>query len=150
MNIEDLSIEEICERTNIQSVLLHLQSNDKEKVRSALTTLATVTRLGRRRDSLYVLVGYYLLEINGLDEIESFFHATAPAYSPDLAYYILRDLARDKQASRRRLFMNDVAGHLKTITLDATQQWKERCADVVASSQWGEKQKVKFFDALKF
>jgi hypothetical protein len=150
MNIEDLSVEEICERINIQSNLLALQGDDEEKIRSALGTLATITRLTSRRDGLYVLIGYYSLEVRGLDEIEAFFRATESARSCDLTYIILRDLAKEKESYRRRLLMTDLMRHLRGIGIDATDQWKKACASVVASSQWGEKQKAKFLDALKF
>ena len=60
MNIENLTVEEICERINIQANLIDLQSKNKKKINSALTTLATITKLTKRRDALYALCGYYL------------------------------------------------------------------------------------------
>jgi len=73
--MEDLTVEEICRRINIQANLNDLQSKNKEKRKSALTTLATITQLTKRRDALYALCGYYILEIESIDGIELFFDA---------------------------------------------------------------------------
>ncbi len=73
MNMEDFTAEEICRRINIQANLNDLQSKNKEKRNSALTTLATITQLTKRRDALYALCGYYILEIESIDDIELFF-----------------------------------------------------------------------------
>ena len=54
--MEDLTVEEICRRINIQTNLKDLQSKNKKKINSALTTLATITKLTKRRDALYAFV----------------------------------------------------------------------------------------------
>ncbi len=73
--MEDLTVEEICRRINIQANLNDLQSKNQEKRNSALTTLATITQLTERKDALYALCGYYILEIESTDDIELFFDA---------------------------------------------------------------------------
>jgi len=85
MNIENYTVEEICERTNIQANLVDLQSKNRKKISSALTTLATITHLTKRKDALYALCGYYLLEIKNMDEIEFFFDATRNLHSIELS-----------------------------------------------------------------
>lgn len=62
--MKDLTVEEICRRINIQANLNDLQSKSIEKRNSAITTLVTITQLTKRRDALYALCGYYILEIN--------------------------------------------------------------------------------------
>ena len=102
--IEDLSIEEICKRVNIQSNILDLQSEDKGKVKSALNTLSSITRFTDRKDALYVLVGYYRTEIGTIDEIIDFFHSTEMAFSIDLSMMILNDLVKFKDLGSRRRY----------------------------------------------
>ena len=46
--MEDLTVEEICRRINIQANLNDLQLKNKEKRNSALTTLVTITQLKRK------------------------------------------------------------------------------------------------------
>jgi hypothetical protein len=84
-NMEDLTVEEICKKINIQANLIDLQSKNKKRINSALTTLATITSLTKRRDALYALCGYYLLEIEHIDEIEFFFDAIRNLDSMNLA-----------------------------------------------------------------
>ena len=146
MDIEKLSLEEISQRINIQSNLIALQSTNREKVKSALTSLAAVTRLANRKDSLYALVGYYLLEVHTLEEIEVFFYATKSLGSTDLAYFILRDLVQKKDASKRRIFMNDLSKHIAWILRSAGSDTKEKFRTLFESGQWGEKLKWKFLN----
>ncbi len=84
MNIEDLSVEEICRRVNIQTNLIDLQSRNKKKVRSAITSLAAIIKLTGRKDALYALYGYYILEVENIDDIEIFFDAVSNLESLEL------------------------------------------------------------------
>ena len=65
MKIEDYTLEDLCEKTNIQSHLSNLQSRKKTQIKPALTTLSLIVSITKRKDALYALLGYYLLEING-------------------------------------------------------------------------------------
>ena len=103
--IENLTIEEIFKRVNIQSNLLDLQSKDEGKVKSALNTLSSITRHTNRKDALYVLVGYYRTEISTPDEIIDFFKGTEVAYSVDLTMMVLSDFVKFKDISKQRIFV---------------------------------------------
>jgi len=146
MDIENISLEEICKKVNIQPNLIDLQSNNREKIKSALTSLAAFARLANRKDSLYALVGYYFLEVHTLEEIEFFFNATKSLDSPDLAYFILRDLTQKKDASKRRIFMNDLFKYIAWILRNTSSDKKDSFRQLVESAQWGEKLKWKFFN----
>jgi hypothetical protein len=150
MKIEDLSLEEILANANIQHNLVDLQSGDKETIRGALGTLAAMTQYADRKDSLYALIGYYQLEVKTLDDIEFFFNATRNLHSPDLIYLILKDLARNKEASRRRLFMNDVLRCFPLVLRTATSKQVESFVQVVESAAWGEKQKARFLEEMNY
>lgn len=142
--MEDLSVEEICRRINIQANLNDLQSKNKEKRNSALTTLATITQLTKRRDALYALCGYYILEIVSIDDIELFFGTIRNLDSIELLKLILKDLARDKNIFRRRLFIEDFLRKLSASTISADEKDKTEIKQLVENSVWGEKLKRKF------
>lgn len=145
---EDLSIETICKRMNIQSNLLDLQSKDKEKVTSALKTLSMVTRHIDRKDALYALVGYYKSEVQTIDEIIDFFNATKMADSFDLATMVLKDLATFRDLGSRRLFTHDFLRHLDYFTGRIDDDRKSEIRTLIENSVWGEKLKRKFLDSL--
>ena len=122
MNIEDLSVEEICKRINIQTNLIDLQSKNEKKRNSALTILATITKLTKRRDALYALCGYYLLEIENIDDIELFFDAIRNLDSIELLKLILKDISEDRNIFRRRVFIDDFLRKLSTSVIKADEK----------------------------
>ena len=144
MNIENLTVEEICERINIQANLIDLQSKNKKKINSALTTLATITKLTKRRDALYALCGYCLLEIENIDEIEFFFDAIRGLDSIELLKLILKDISEDKNIFRRRLFIDDFLRKLSIAIIKANAKDKNEIKLLIENSVWGEKLKKKF------
>ena len=144
MNMEDLTVEEICRRINIQANLNDLQSKDKKKIRSALTTLATITQLTKRKDALYALCGYYLLEIENMDEIEFFLDATRNLYSIELSKLILKDISKDRNIFRRRIFIDDFLRNLSTSVIKADERDRNEIKLLIENSVWGEKLKRKF------
>lgn len=148
--IEDLSIEELCKRVNIQTNLLELQSEDEEKVRSALSTLSAVTRYTDRKDALYVLIGYYQTEIRTIDEIVNFFHGTRAAFSTDLSMMILKDLVRFKDlGSKQRIFVDDFLSHLGIVLAHSNGDRKNEIRTLIENSAWGDnKLKRKFLETL--
>jgi len=144
MNIENLTVEEICERINIQANLIDLQSKNKKKINSALTTLATITKLTKRRDALYALCEYYLLEIENIDEIEFFFDAIRGLDSIELLKLILKDISEDRNIFRRRVFIDDFLRKLSTSVIKADEKDKNEIKLLIENSVWGEKLKRKF------
>jgi hypothetical protein len=144
VNMEGLSVEEICSRINIQSNLKDLLSKSKEKRISALTTLATITQLTNRRDALYALCGYYILEVLNIDDIELFFNAIRNMDSIELMKLILKDLAKDKNVFKRRLFIDDFLRKLSESTESANEKDKAEIRQLIENSVWGEKLKKKF------
>ena len=146
MKNNDIPIEKILEKINIQPNLIDLQSENREKVRSALNALTGVTLLTKRKDSLYALVGYYVMEVKTLEQIEFFFKETKTAHSPDLAYLILKDLTQFKEASRHRLLINDFLNHLSDIQISKSGMSLEPFIHLVEHAKWGEKQKRRFIE----
>ena len=144
MNIENYTVEEICEKINIQSNLVDLQSKNKKKVRSALTTLATITQLTKRKDALYALCGYYLLEIKNMDEIELFLDATRNLYSIELSKLILKDISKERNIFRRRVFIDDFLRKISTSAINADEKDRNEIKLLIENSVWGEKLKRKF------
>lgn len=148
--IEDLSIEELCKRVNIQSNILDLQSKDEGKVKSALNTLSSITRLTDRKDALYVLVGYYRTEIRTIDEIVNFFHSTEMAFSIDLSMMVLKDLSKFKDISRQRIFVHEFLRHLSSLFKDIDDDRRNEIRTLIENSAWGDKLKRKFIDTLVY
>lgn len=144
MNIENYTVEEICEGINIQANLVDLQSKNKNKISSALTTLATITQLTKRKDTLYALCGYYLLEIENMDEIEFFFDATRNSNSIELSKLILKDISEDRNIFRRRVFIDDFLRKLSTSVIKADEKDRNEIILLVENSVWGVKLKSKF------
>jgi len=144
MNIEDLSVEEICRRVNIQTNLIDLQSRNKKKARSAITSLAAIIKLGGRKDALYALCGYYILEVEHIDDIELFFDAVRNIDSLELLKLILKDITKYKNIFRRRLFIEDFLRRLSSSMLKSDAKFKNEIKLLIDNSVWGEKLKRKF------
>ncbi len=142
--MEDLTAEEICSRINIQANLNDLQSKNKKKISSALTTLATITQLTKRKDALYALCGYYLLEIENMDGIEFFLDATRNLYSIELSKLILKDISKEQNIFRRRIFIDDFLRKLSTSAIKADERDINEIKLLIENSVWGEKLKSKF------
>jgi len=144
MNIENFTVEEICERINIQANLIDLQSKNKKKIYSAITTLTTITNLTKRRDALYALCGYYLLEVEDIDEIEFFFDAIRNLNSIELLKLILKDISEDKYIYRSKLFIDNFLRKLSIAIIKANAKDKNEIKLLIEDSAWGEKLKKKF------
>ena len=144
MNIEDLSVEEICRRVSIQKNLIDLQSRNKMKARSAITSLAAIIKLGGRKDALYALCGYYILEVEHIDDIELFFDAVRNIDSLELLELILKDITKYKNIFRRRLFIEDFLRSLSSSMLKSDAKFKNEIKRLIDNSVWGEKLKRKF------
>jgi len=148
IKINDLSLEELYGSINIQAKLTDLQSKDREKIKRALQTLSAMAGSTERKDCLYALAGYYQMEIKTLDDIEFFFEATKISNSPELFRLIFMDLTKNKDASRRRLFMDDVLRQFALIIYRSTRDQAESFFEMIESSEWGDKQKDRFFEKL--
>ena len=144
MNIEDLSVEEICRRVNIQTNLIDLQSRNKKKVRSAITSLAAIIKLAGRKDALYALCGYYILEVEHIDDIELFFDAVRNLESLELLKLILKDISEERNIFRRRLFIDDFLRKLSASVINADEKDRDEIILLIENSIWGEKLKRKF------
>ena len=148
IKINDLSLEELYGSINIQAKLTDLQSKDREKIKRALQALSAIAGSTERKDCLYALAGYYQMEIKTLDDIEFFFEATKISNSPELFRLIFMDLTKNKDASRRRLFMDDVLRQFALIIYRSTRDQAESFFEMIESSEWGDKQKDRFFEKL--
>ncbi len=145
MKIEDLSIEEIYQKANIQSNLIDLQSKNKDRINSALNTLASITKNTNRRDALYALYGYYAIEAKSMDEIEFFFRATMYSYSFELYKLILIDLSKNKNVYRQKKFIHDFLYTFSAIIINCNETEINEVKAIIQNSVWGEKLKNKFF-----
>jgi len=139
-----MRLEDILSKVDIQSNLRNLQSVDKEKVRTALLTIACAAQVSGRRDCLIALAGYYVLEVRSIDDSEFFIATTKLAHSPELAHVVLNDLIRYREVSRRRIFINDLINILDTIIGKSTPEQTESLIQLIDSAVWGEKLKIKF------
>ena len=144
MKVEDLSIEEICQKANIQSNLADLQSRNRDRINSALSTLASITKNTNRRDALYALCGYYALEAKSIDEIEFFFRATRSSYSFELYKLILVDLSRNKNVYRQRTLIDDFLYTFSGVIINCSETEIDEVKAIIQNSVWGEKLKSKF------
>ena len=142
--IENMRLEDIFSKVDIQAHLRNLLSDDKENVRTALLTIAYAAQVSGRRDCLIALAGYYVLEVRSIDGSEFFIETTKLAHSPELAHVVLNDLMRNRELSRRRLFINDLINILGTIIGKSTPEQAESLMQLIDSAVWGEKLKIKF------
>ncbi len=149
MKIEDYTLEDICEKINIQSHLSDLQSGKKTQIKSALTTLSSIVSITKRKDALYALLGYYLLEINSTEEIEKFFDLTKNTNSIDLYRLILQDISKHKNIFRKKLFIDDFLRNLSGVTMHAKDEELNKIKEIIQKSEWGEKLKKSFSGQLE-
>jgi hypothetical protein len=88
------------------------------------------------------------MEIKTLDDIEFFFRATKISNSLELIRLILTGLTKNKDASRRRIFMDDVLRQFELIIYRSTRDQVESFIELIESSEWGDKQKDRFLEKL--
>ncbi len=149
MKTEDIVIEEIYKKINIQSLLLDLQSKNSDLIGSALSTLATIANLTDRRDILYALAGYYSLEIKNIPDIKSFFKRVRESYSFDIYKLILKDISKDKNIYRQKLFIDDFINSF-AVTLDnITEVEISEVKTIIKNCDWGEKLKHRFISKIE-
>ena len=149
MKIENHTLEDLCEKINIQSHLSDLQSGKKTKIKPALTTLSSIVSITKRKDALYALLGYYLLEINSTEEIENFFDLTKNSNSIDLCMIILKDISKHKNIFRKKLFIDNFLRNLSGVIICAKDEEIDKIKDLIQKSEWGEKLKKKFLRAIE-
>ena len=92
----------------------------------------------------YALCGYYLLEIENIDEIEFFFDAIRNSDSIEFLKLILKDISQEKNIFRRRLFIDDFFRKLSMAITKANAKDKNELKELIENSVWGEKLKKKF------
>jgi len=141
-------LEEIFRTMNIQGNLTDLLSKDPNEVQTALRPLASVAQMGQRRECLYALLGYYLLEVKTLEDRELFFQVTHVLFSPELFFCQMKDLIGIKDLARRRLFTHELCSHLSRVFAKADEANKVAMLELIEGGQWGEKLKEQFRRAL--
>jgi hypothetical protein len=146
--LDKMSLNDLSKLINIQSSLLNLQSKEAGKVKSALNTLSSMVKFAGRKDALYVLVGYYKIEIKSMDDIIRFFDRTQMASSKDLSWMILNDMVKIKEIARRVLFVRDFIPHLSLVFRDSNEDKKKEIRNLIRDSVWGDKLKRRFLDKL--
>ncbi len=144
MNLVKMSIEDILKRIDIQTNIQKLQSGKRDEVLSALRTLASAAEFSNRKDCIMVLAGYYVLEVRSIDDLESFISATRLADSGELAHIVMKDIVRNRDISRRRLLIDDIVKIVRTISRKFGDEQIEALKQMIDSSVWGEKLKIRF------
>jgi hypothetical protein len=146
--VEKMSLTDIVKLIDIKSTLRGLLSKDQEKVKAALNTLCAMNKYGGRKEALYVLVGYYRIEIKTMDEIIRFFDWLQLILPEELSLMILNDVARFKEVARQALFIHYFIRHLKSILRDSDETQKKEIRALIEGSVWGYKLKRKFLEEL--
>ena len=85
------------------------------------------------------ICGYYILEIKSIDDIELFFDAIRNLESIELLKLILKDIAKDKNVFRRRLFVEPFLRKLSASMISAAEKDKNEIKQLIKNSVWGEK-----------
>jgi hypothetical protein len=88
----------------------------------------------KRKDALYALLGYYLLEINSTEEIEKFFDLTKNTNSIDLYRLILQDISKHKNIFRKKLFIDDFLRNLSGVTMHAKDEELNKIKEIIQKS----------------
>lgn len=144
MDIKDLNITDILERASIKEHIDNLLTGTSRERESAVSTLSAMVSEAGRKDALYVVIGYYAAKVKGMEAIEEFFQQASRTYSIELYTVILKDMAREKNLSRRRLFTDHFISSLATAIYKSVDvDYTELCA-IIENSCWGEKLKIKF------
>jgi hypothetical protein len=149
INLNNFTIEELYEEINIQSNLLDLESGEEQGVRSAIATLSRISCHTERRDALYALCGYYMLETKTLKDKERFFSDLRRECHYELFIIILQDLSQYKNFYRQKNFVDDIAYVLPSIVDKMSEDEKDALELIVQNSVWGKKLKEKFTDKLR-
>ena len=108
VDINNLTLEEIYKKMSIQNISKYLESDDEDTVRQGLGTLAAMAYITKRKDALYLLVGYYILEIKDLNDKESFFISLGYMCNYELMCIVLQDISQYKDFYRKKLFVDSI------------------------------------------
>lgn len=142
-------MEQLYEKIDIRAKLNDLESKDKDTLRSTIFTLSGISFYTKRRDALYVLCGYYQLEIQDLDDIEFFCDSLRNQCHYELYKMILKDLSLYKDFYRKKSFTNDVVSLLNAIINRLNNNEKDELQQIVENAVWGKKLKAKFIDKIR-
>ena len=83
------------------------------------------------------------IEIKSIDAIE-FFDAIKNLDSIELLKLILKDIAKDKNVFRRRLFLDTFLRKLSASIISADEKDENEIKQLIENSVWGDKLKKKF------
>ena len=147
IDISTLTIEELYEKIEIQLRIKDLESNDKDRLRSGITTLAGVSYYTKRKDALYPLIGYYIIETNNLTDKESFFQMIHSNCNYQLYKIILKDVAQYSNFFRKSHFVHLLVTSMPSYKM--SEKEKNEIEEIIQNATWGKKLKLNFKDKLR-
>jgi len=82
--------------------------------------------------------------VKSIDDIELFFDAIRNLDSIELLKLILKDIAKNKNVFRRRLFIDTFLRKLSASIISADEKDENEIKQLIENSVWGDKLKKKF------
>ncbi len=149
IDLNNFTIEEIYEKMNIQSYLTNLESGDNDTIQKTISTLASISFFTKRKDVLYSLVGYYVLETKDLNDKELFFMSLSRMCNYKLFSMILQDVSQYKNFYRKKYFVDEITSTLSSIANKINEDEKNKLELIIENSVWGKKLKDKLIGKFK-
>ena len=147
INLNDFTVEELYKKMSIENVLKKLESKDMSDSYDALKTLANIFKYTKQNNALYILCGYYILNVHTKDELSFFITYTKDSNSYQLFKLILKDVSQEKDFYRRKDTVDNMLSMLSSIIYNKiTKKEEENIISLIEDSQWGVKMKKKFLD----
>ncbi len=152
MNIkefEKLTAEEIWSMRSIEDLASSLQTKKLDNLASTISTLSAIAFVANRKDALYLLCGYYSVELKNLNDKGIFLEYIG--FSRTNYYFLeflLTDLSNYKNLYRNKKIIDFLLYSFSYSDNFSDNTEIEKVISIINEAKWGIKLKNKFIDKL--
>lgn len=146
LNISNMTAEEIWANNKIESLASSISIEKLENLRDTIRTLSAMVVYANRKDALFLLCGYYTLELKDYSEKNIFIGYINGQYNYEFIEFIMKDVAKNKNLYRYKSIVDSVLSGIRRIVNDLSQKEKENLISLVKNALWGVRLKKKFLD----
>lgn len=145
---EKMTPEEIWSKNKIEHLASSLVSEKLEDLRNTVVTLSAMMSIGKRKDALYLLCGYYSVVLKELKEKSIFIGYIRDWQNYEFLKFVLTDLAQYKDFYRQKDIINILSAALYRYPDVFTIEQKAELEMIIEDAKWGRKLKDKLLEKL--
>jgi len=146
--LENMTLEEIWKNNKIEDLASSLRLEKLDDLRSTINTLSAMACIGNRKDALYLLYGYYMIELKELSEKNIFISHITNWGNYELLNFIIIDLSQYKNLYRYKDSVNKICTAIDYSKDKFSTEQKNSLELIIEDAKWGVKLKNKFLDKL--